>query len=349
MCVQCGYPVCTCPLIPESTVGRLAKELDIDKKELASLFSFDSEQFAHEASDTATAVLERLGGYAGLVQKFPFDRGETNRTLVQFCLKLAETVESDRPGVAERLRSAAMQVLMAATYAGSKKRPGEINRVIGSIQNTLPEIGVNLDDLIAQPDSPFLGQLGRLLKKRDIRILLVFANPRGTDALRLGEEERAIREAISLSKARDLITLATLSAATVDDLRRKVMDAEYDIIHFSGHGEVGALIFETADGHAAESPIVALSAFVKRHPAIKCVILNACYSLSELIPIAPHTIGMEKAIDDQAAIEFARGFYDAVGAGKDFDFAVEEGKSAAALKGYDLPIKVLAGGADGPA
>jgi hypothetical protein len=54
---------------------------------------------------------------------------------------------------------------------------------------------------------------------------------------------------------------------------------------------------------------------------------------------------MEKAIDDQAAIEFARGFYDAVGAGKDFDFAVEEGKSAAALKGYDLPIKILAGGA----
>jgi NTP pyrophosphatase (non-canonical NTP hydrolase) len=29
LCMQCGYPVCVCPSIPESTVGRMAKELDL--------------------------------------------------------------------------------------------------------------------------------------------------------------------------------------------------------------------------------------------------------------------------------------------------------------------------------
>jgi hypothetical protein len=31
LCVQCGYYVCTCPPIPEATIGRLAKEIDVPK------------------------------------------------------------------------------------------------------------------------------------------------------------------------------------------------------------------------------------------------------------------------------------------------------------------------------
>ena len=30
LCVQCGYQVCICPLVPESTVGRMAKELELE-------------------------------------------------------------------------------------------------------------------------------------------------------------------------------------------------------------------------------------------------------------------------------------------------------------------------------
>jgi len=52
---------------------------------------------------------------------------------------------------------------------------------------------------------------------------------------------------------------------------------------------------------------------------------------------------MDAPVNDQAAIEFVRGFYDAVAAGRDYDFAVEEGRSAVALKGLEsgLPLKVL--------
>jgi hypothetical protein len=44
---------------------------------------------------------------------------------------------------------------------------------------------------------------------------------------------------------------------------------------------------------------------------------------------------MSEAIEDDAAIEFTRGFYDALAAGKDIEFAVGEGKTAVALKNLD--------------
>jgi len=174
--------------------------------------------------------------------------------------------------------------------------------------------------------------LGLLLKQGAVRVLLVFANPKGTTKLRLDEEERAIREAIRLSKARDLITLKALPASTVDDLRRELLDEEPDIIHFSGHGGPGAIVLETAVGSKQGTTIIALADLLRRYPRVKCALLNSCYSMSEITPVAPFTVGMETSVTDQAAIEFARGFYDAVGAGRGFSDAVEEGKSNVMLK-----------------
>jgi hypothetical protein len=173
-------------------------------------------------------------------------------------------------------------------------------------------------------------------------VLLVLANPAGTETLRLQEEERAIREAIQLSKFRDSISVKALPAATVDDLRRELLHNEYEILHFSGHGDRHSLLFETAVGEAAATTYAALAAFVQRYPSIACVILNACFSLADIEhPLTKVTIGMEAPVADRAAIEFVRGFYDAVAAGKDWQFAVEEGESNVKLKGLadGLPLK----------
>jgi AAA-like domain len=56
----------------------------------------------------------------------------------------------------------------------------------------------------------------------------------------------------------------------------------------------------------------------------RCVLLNACYSEVQARAIAqhiPYVIGMNQAIGDTAAREFAVGFYDALGAGRDIEFA----------------------------
>jgi hypothetical protein len=72
------------------------------------------------------------------------------------------------------------------------------------------------------------------------------------------------------------------------------------------------------------------------------VILNACNSLTDLSsPLAQFTIGMNGSVDDDAAIQFAQGFYDAIAAGKPYEFAAEEGKIACDTKQLPLPLKVL--------
>jgi hypothetical protein len=53
LCTQCGYSVCVCPLIPEATVGRLAKELDL--REIDSIFNADAAKFA---KDGKTPLIE---------------------------------------------------------------------------------------------------------------------------------------------------------------------------------------------------------------------------------------------------------------------------------------------------
>ncbi len=57
---------------------------------------------------------------------------------------------------------------------------------------------------------------------------------------------------------------------------------------------------------------------------IRCVVLNGCYSEVQARAIAqhiPYVIGMNNAIGDKAAIAFAVGFYDALEAGREVDFA----------------------------
>ncbi|MBD3354298.1 MAG: CHAT domain-containing protein [Candidatus Lokiarchaeota archaeon] len=161
------------------------------------------------------------------------------------------------------------------------------------------------------------------------KVLVVFANPRDTSQLRVGEEDRAIRQSIKLSHCRDSISLTMCHATTIHDLRRALLNEDYQIVHISGHGIGAGLILENELGEKQIVPQQALAGLLRAYsPPIKCVVLNACYSVSQgqLTSLGvPFTIAMDGAISDKAAIEFSRGFYDAVGAGRDIDFAYKEG------------------------
>jgi len=162
-----------------------------------------------------------------------------------------------------------------------------------------------------------------------VNVLVILANPKGTSPLRLGAEDRAIRQSIRLSRYRDNISLTIIHAATVHDLRRALLDQEFHIVHISGHGGEDGLILEDDLGQRYTVPPQALADLFRAYsPPIRCVILNACYSIAQgqLTSLGvPYTIAMEGPISDEAAIEFARGFYDALGAGRDIEFAYEEG------------------------
>lgn len=177
----------------------------------------------------------------------------------------------------------------------------------------------------------------------ETRVLLVCANPRGSDPLRTAEEDRTLRESVQLSRHRSRIHVDTLHAATIDDLRRALLRAEYQIVHFSGHGTQSGLVFEDALGKLMVPSSSALAElFERRH--IATVILNACYSLSvgHITSVGvEYTIASSGPIADPAAVEFTRGFYDAVGEGLAVPEAFEEGLSCARLKGFHPDVVLL--------
>src|SRR5208337_2873528 len=194
-------------------------------------------------------------------------------------------------------------------------------------------------------------------------LLILAANPKGTERLRLDEEVKKIEQGLERAKRRDQFKLVVKWAVTDDDLRRAMLDNEPEIVHFSGHGsgesqggqgrdlvpvqakESGGLAFEDDGGHVQLISGDALARlFELCADSVKCVVLNACYSEAQADAIAEHidyVVGMKKAIGDEAAIKFAVGFYDALGAGRDFETAYKFGCSAIDLKGipeYLTPV-----------
>ncbi|MBW4568973.1 MAG: CHAT domain-containing protein [Tolypothrix carrinoi HA7290-LM1] len=149
------------------------------------------------------------------------------------------------------------------------------------------------------------------------KILILAANPKQTSRLRLDEEVRDIKEGLRLSQQRDKFILQQEWAVRPRDVRRAVLDFRPNIIHFSGHGAgTTGLSFEDETGKEKLVTSVALAGlFGQFAKQVECVVLNACYSEEQAVAIAQHidyVIGMNAAIGDKAALEFAVGFYDAL-------------------------------------
>ncbi|MBW4476647.1 MAG: CHAT domain-containing protein [Tolypothrix brevis GSE-NOS-MK-07-07A] len=170
------------------------------------------------------------------------------------------------------------------------------------------------------------------------KILILSANPKNTDKLRLDEEVREIKAALKRAKSRDEFELFTEWAVRVDDLRRALLDYQPTIVHFSGHGEGShGLALENNSGQMQLVSTESLGGLFELFKTkIECVFLNACYSETQAEAIYQHinyVVGMNQAIGDRAAINFAKGFYDALGAGKSYGEAYKLGCNAIALDG----------------
>lgn len=178
-------------------------------------------------------------------------------------------------------------------------------------------------------------------------ILFLAANPKDTKQLRLDQEMREIDEGLRRSQQRDTFNLVQKWAVRVADLRRALLDESPNIIHFSGHGSPqGRIILEDEVGNGKEIPPKAIgNLFELFAEDINCVILNACYSESQAQEISKHisyVIGMNDAIPDKAAIEFSSAFYDAIGNGRDVEFAFKLARISIELFDIDaLDIPVL--------
>jgi len=176
-------------------------------------------------------------------------------------------------------------------------------------------------------------------------VLFLAANPKQTVRLRLDEELREIDEGLRRANKREQFKLEPRGAVRLRDFYRAILDSNPQIIHFSGHGEgQEGIILEDETGHPLFVEAIQLAGWfeVLAGEGVECVLLNACYSKEQAEAICqyvPYVIGMNQSITDKAAIDFAVGFYDALGSGKDVEFAFKLGRSQLVRFGeHEIPI-----------
>ncbi|MCC5639711.1 CHAT domain-containing protein [Nostoc sp. CHAB 5844] len=171
-----------------------------------------------------------------------------------------------------------------------------------------------------------------------IKILILTANPKNTNRLRLDEEVREIHEALERAKMREQFELISQWAVRPNDLVYAIVKHKPQIVHFSGHGagsEGLALENELGEGQLVSTEALA-QLFKLFQDKIQCVLLNACYSEAQAEAIQQHidyVIGMNQAIGDRAAIRFAQSFYQGLGNELSIQDAYELGRIAIQLEG----------------
>jgi len=171
-----------------------------------------------------------------------------------------------------------------------------------------------------------------------IRILFLAANPRDLSSLRLGEEIRTIEERLRLSEFRNHFEIEQSHALRYSDITEALLRYKPDIVHFSGHGSSsGEIMLESEVGGTHPiSPSILKQLFGLLKDNIRCVVLNACWSVHQAEAIATEidcVVGMERAITDKGAIQFASGFYQGLAYGRDLETAFKLGRAQIDLSG----------------
>jgi hypothetical protein len=180
------------------------------------------------------------------------------------------------------------------------------------------------------------------------RVLLVSANPVGTDRLQLGLELARAEEALNRNSLRPDV----LRGATRSTLHDRIQDIVPQIVHFMGHGsfdtlyDEGALVLTGSEGKLDLLRASTLAGFFAGIPTPRLVILNACLTaatepqshstFAAFASIAaalsatglPAVIAMQSTIRDSSAIRFTDRLYSALVRNAPIEAALSQARSA---------------------
>lgn len=180
-----------------------------------------------------------------------------------------------------------------------------------------------------------------------VKIALLVTNPDRRASLQTGIEARDIDAAIKLGGRGTEVDLQVFLAPTFDTLIDALNSYLPDILHFSGHGGGGALLFDNErpgddGGTVLDFDMVArLLATTSRAP--KLLVLVACDTTDgaeRFLDVVPSVIAMKDSIDDEAACEFSARFYRSLSSGASIRNALSQAKAVLGFRGYadaDLP------------
>jgi len=290
--------------------------------------------------DTDPKVLEALRLSIGRLL-FP---GE----YIQGCYRICENRLTDNDGLGLRLRLFIYDPVIAAipwesalireSYIGRRERLPVIRYVIGE--------GATRFAKFPQP----------------LQFLGVVCHPNNTQDIDALKEKELIEKALAKLQEASVLECKWLVQIGSSDLDEELSRKQYHIFHFIGHGEYdsmtkkGALLFCDKDCNPDPLSVDTLVEIISER-RVQFACLNACDSGHEAGGIAetlvrrvlPAAIGMRRAVRDDAAIDFAQHFYQALGDHLPVDAALSRARKKLSLKSksqsqWALPILYMRAG-----
>ncbi|GAA1738926.1 hypothetical protein GCM10009809_37820 [Isoptericola hypogeus] len=181
-----------------------------------------------------------------------------------------------------------------------------------------------------------------------LRILGIVSSPRGMEMLDVEREKENLTSALARPIERGLVDLRWAPDATWRTLQDLLLSQEWHVVHFIGHGdfdfecEEGILVLVGTDGRPNRVEARRIVDLLRQsRPMPRLVVLNACSSATSnsenlfsgtaaaLVRGGVSAVAaMQFEITDHAAIEFCRGFYNAIAYGRGIDEAMGSGRVA---------------------
>lgn len=187
---------------------------------------------------------------------------------------------------------------------------------------------------------------GKALVAQTLRVLVVSSQPGLMTPLSLKDECTRIAE--TLNHLAGVETLP-LENPTVETLRETLLQKDFHILHFMGHGGFdpasgqGVLYFSDGNGDSVPVGGPLLASHLAGLHSLRLAFINACDTArsNSRAPFAgvssallraglPAVVAMQRPIPDRSALEFSRVVYRRLSLGDPIDAAVTEGRLAIA-------------------
>lgn len=182
---------------------------------------------------------------------------------------------------------------------------------------------------------PLVVERKALKKRQKLAVLYLTASPDKNSRLRVDLEVKKVREAVRGSIFRDNIEVQFRPAADLDVIIEGLNDHRPQVVHFSGHSDVGGIAADDGKvsnaGYRDVSYELLAQALKATDNPPKVVVLNSCESSSArkaLLRVASVLISMRTGVSDIAATAFAPRFYAAIASGQSVKAAFDQGVAA---------------------
>lgn len=142
--------------------------------------------------------------------------------------------------------------------------------------------------------------------------LVVYSSPAALDRLRLDKEHKAIERVIAKHGLNDRV-IRRIHAATLLDAVSAMREQDFELVQFSGHGDLNGLCLEGEPGVSRVSWSVLASTLRQCAPNLSVLILTTCFSSEAekaLHGVVPFLIAIDGKADDDAAIAFSENLFD---------------------------------------